>query len=126
MHQRQDPSKVLLAAEKEKKKKYLDACIERRRTFTPLVYSADGMAGAEAWVAEKRLASHLSNKLKRAYSEICGYVRSRMALAAVRTNTLLLRRPRDKSARLKRPVLEDGAGQSAPAGAGKTLVWELD
>ena len=66
------------------------ACLQRKRTFTPLVYLADGIAGDEAKAAERRMASHLSNKLKREYLEMCGFVRARMALAIVRANTLLL------------------------------------
>jgi hypothetical protein len=40
-----DPAKVLLRHEKEKKNKYGDLCIARRRTFTPLVFSIDGLLG---------------------------------------------------------------------------------
>ena len=36
------PEKALVKAEKEKKELYLQACLERRRTFTPMVYSTDG------------------------------------------------------------------------------------
>ena len=38
---RMTPEKVLAKAEKEKKNLYLQACLEHRRTFTPMVYSAD-------------------------------------------------------------------------------------
>ena len=48
------------------------------------------MACKEARAFEKRLASLLSTKWDRRYSELCGFVRSRMALAVVRNNTLLL------------------------------------
>eukprot|EP00957_Ditylum_brightwellii_P071668 5448278-Ditylum_brightwellii.AAC.1 len=37
-----NPDTVIQEAEKQKKGKYLHACLERRRNFTPLVYSADG------------------------------------------------------------------------------------
>eukprot|EP00957_Ditylum_brightwellii_P180736 13768931-Ditylum_brightwellii.AAC.1 len=50
-YQGQEPAKVLLRQEKEKKGKYLQPCLEWRRNFTPLVYSADGMAGDEAAAA---------------------------------------------------------------------------
>ena len=59
------PEKALAKAEKEKKDLYLQACLERRRTFTPMVYSADGIPGAEALSAQKRLAALLRYKLKR-------------------------------------------------------------
>jgi hypothetical protein len=56
------PTKVLLHHEKEKKDKYGALCIERRRTFTPLVFSVDGLLGNEAKAASKRLASSLAAK----------------------------------------------------------------
>ena len=59
------PEKALAKAEKEKKDLYLQAFLEIRRTFTPMVYSADGIPGAEALDAQKRLAPLLSYKLKR-------------------------------------------------------------
>ena len=40
-------------------------CLEGRRTFTPMVYSAGGIPGVEALAAQKRLAALLSYKLKR-------------------------------------------------------------
>ena len=40
------PEKALAKAEKEKKELYLQSCLERTRTFTPMVYSADGIPGA--------------------------------------------------------------------------------
>ena len=65
--------KALAKAEKEKKDLYLQACLERRRTFTPMVYSTDGIPGAEALSAQKRLATLLIYKLKWEYSEISGF-----------------------------------------------------
>ena len=78
-----------------------------------MVYSADGITGAEALSAQKRLAELLSYKLKRKYSEMCGFVRARMSLAIVRSNSLLLRGPRDKGTRIwQRLELTDGAVMS--------------
>ena len=108
----QDPKKVLARHEKEKKDKYLDACIERRRQFTPLVYSVDGLMGSEARAASKRLASHLANKWKRAYSDVCGYVLSRQSLALVRATSLCLRGARDPTARIRSPAWDSGTGLS--------------
>jgi len=108
----QDPKKILARHEKEKKDKYLDACLERRRQFTPLVYSVDGLMGDEARAASKRLASHLANKWKRAYSEVCGYVNSRQALALVRATSLCLRGARDPSSRLRSPAWDSGTGMA--------------
>ena len=63
-----------------------------------MVYSLDGIPGAEALAAQKRLAALLSSKLKQEYSEMCGFVGARMSLAIMRSNSLLLCGPRDKGA----------------------------
>ena len=74
-----------------------------------MVYSADGIPGAEAFAAQKRLAALLSYKLKWEYSEMCGFVRARMSLAIVRSNSLLLCGPHEKGARIcQRPEMTDG------------------
>ena len=75
-----------------------------------MVYSADGIPGAEVLAAQKMLAALLSYNLKRGYSEMCGFVQARMSLAVVISNSLLLRGPRDKGARIRqRPELTDRA-----------------
>ena len=56
--------KALAKAEKEKNDLYLQACLERRRNFTTMVYSADRIPRSEALAAQKRLAALLSYKLK--------------------------------------------------------------
>ena len=68
-----------------------------------MVYPADRIPGAEALAAQKRLAALISYKLKQGYSEMCGFVRARMSLAIVIYNCLLLRRPWDKDARIRKP-----------------------
>ena len=98
---------MLERAAKAKKAKYLDACLERRRSFTPLVYSVDGMACKEARAWEKRVASLIASKMDRTYSEMAGFVRARMALAVVRMNTHLLCGSRVPFGR--KPVIQDGA-----------------
>ena len=55
-------AKILARHEREKKKKYEEACKERRRTFVPLVYSVDGMPGKAARSTERRIASLLASK----------------------------------------------------------------
>ena len=42
------PEKAVAKAEKEKKDLYLQDCLERRGTFTPMVYYADIIPGVEA------------------------------------------------------------------------------
>ena len=45
--------KILERHAKEKKDKYKTACLDRRRDFTPLVYSVDGMASKDARTADR-------------------------------------------------------------------------
>ena len=110
---RMTPEKVLAKSEKENKDLYLQTCLERRRTFTPMVYSAYRIPRAEVLAAQKRLSALLSYKLKQEYSEMCGFVRASISLAIVRSNSLLLRGPRKKEARIRQqPELTDGAVMS--------------
>jgi hypothetical protein len=60
-----DPERVLAKHEEEKKAKYLEPSLQRRRQFTPLVFSVDGLRGVEAVAASKRLASSLAKKWRR-------------------------------------------------------------
>ena len=102
--------KVLARHEKEKKKKYLQACLSRRRHFTPLVYSVDGMCGREAIAFRKHLAAKLAEKWKCPYSEVCGYVCSRISVSLARSTSLLLRGSRQHYADSRQPTWENGAG----------------
>ena len=107
---RQTSSKAPETSENEKKDKYLHPCLERRCSFTPMVYSVDGIIGIEAVAAQQCLSSLLSNKLNWEYSEMYGFVRACMSLAIVRFNTLLLQGARDKDAYIRQKLnMEDGA-----------------
>jgi len=108
---RQPSKKVLERAEKRKKDKYLEACRERRRHFTPMAYSVDGMAGKEARAAEKRLASILASKWDRPYSEMACFVKTRMSLSIVRSISMLMRGCRSSS--WKRRAPDDGVAARA-------------
>ena len=88
--------KCLAAQEKAKCDKYERACHEQRKDFSPLVYSVDGMAGPKTRAVERRMAACLAYKWKREYSEMVGFVRTRMALAVVRSNTLMWRGSRNR------------------------------
>ena len=90
------PAVVLKEHEQEKKGKYLERCHELRKDFTPLVYSVDGMAGREAKMAEKRLASELAAKWQRPFSQMANFVRRRIRIAIARSNSLLIRGSRDR------------------------------
>ena len=103
------PEESLAKVKKEKKDLYLKDCLERRRTFNPMFYSADRIPGAEALSAQKRSAALISYKMKREYSEMCGFVKVRMPLAIVRYNSLLLHGPWGKGANIrKQPDIKDG------------------
>jgi hypothetical protein len=86
-------------------------CLERRRDFTLLVYSVDGIAGRETKMAERRLASQLAWKWKKEYSEMVGYIQMRMCMSVLRANTLLIRGSRERRSR-GRPFLDDGAAMT--------------
>ena len=107
-HRNKDPLKCLEGQEKDKKRKYETACHEQRKHFSPLVYSIDGMAGPMTRAAEKRMASRLAWKWKREYSEMCGYVRCRMSIAVVRSNSLMWRGSRTR--RRAHPGFIDSGG----------------
>ena len=79
------PEKDIEKAEKENKYRYLQECLGCRCHFTPLFFSSDRIPVKEAWSATLKMASHLSFKIKtkRGYSEMCGFVWARMALAVV-------------------------------------------
>ena len=65
-----------------------------------LVYSVDGLEGKEAAAMRKQLASRLSAKWGRKYSQVCGFLRSRLAIALVRaTTSQCLRGTRDPTRR---------------------------
>ena len=82
-----------------------------RRDFIPMAYSVDGMAGKEARAAEKRLASLLSSKWDRPYSEMACFVKTRMSLSIVRSISMLLRGSR--SSTWKRRAPDDGVAARA-------------
>ena len=70
------------------------------------------MSGKETRAAERRLANLMANKLQRPYSQMAFYVRSRMSMAVIRCNTIMLRNSRDRRHNT-RPFLQDGASMNA-------------
>ena len=105
----QKSAKSLTTAEKQKKYKCLQPCLESWHSFTPMVYSVDGILGIEDVAPQRRPASLFCNKLKLEYLEMCEFVIAGMSLVIVRSNTLLLRGVRDKEAYIQQiPNMEDG------------------
>jgi hypothetical protein len=91
LNRNKTPAKVLDRHEKEKKRKYLQACMDQRRHFfTPFVVSTDGLLGREVTFVLKKLSALLSEKWARPYSVVCGYVKARMSIATVRATYLCM------------------------------------
>ncbi len=76
-----------------------------------MIYSVDGMADKHAQAAEKRIARLLAAKWTRQYSQMACFVRTRMCLAIVRSNTLLHQGDRAMNWRQSAP--DDGVGARA-------------
>jgi hypothetical protein len=107
-YRKRDFGKVLLQHEKEKKDKYLWACLEMQKDLTPMVYLVDRIAGRKARNAEKRLATHLASKWNCRYFQMVYYVRVWMVIAVVHANSLLTCGSRDQQ-QPRRPLIPDGA-----------------
>ena len=107
-----DPEAVLRSAERAKKRKYLQACLDQRRHFTPFVCSVDGLVADEAKAVMKRLAGRLASRWSQPYSQVCGFLNARVAVALVRATHRTLRGSRVPASRIsvRRPQWEDGAG----------------
>ena len=70
-----DSEKILESCARVKKLQYLRPCAKQRRSFTPFMYSVDGMAGREVQAVKKRIAHLLAEKWERHYSELRGFAR---------------------------------------------------
>ena len=102
---------MIKSAEKEKKKKYLNDCLNQRRHFTPFVVSCEGMLGKEASTFLNRLGKSLSDKWKRPYSTTISFVRTRFAIALVRAKNKCFRGSRIHTNTISHKCTwEDGAG----------------
>ena len=75
----------------EKKRKFCDACTERRATFTPLCFSVDGLVGDEAACFLKHLGRSLSVTWERHYGEVIRWLRARLAFALVQATNVCIR-----------------------------------
>jgi len=108
------PKAVLRQHEMEKTRKYKKACLERRRDFTPLCYTADGMAGREARnAASPGLPFGVKMEAPTHPDDIlCAISRMFLALALVWANSLLIRESREKHNHRNRSLIEDGPGMS--------------
>ena len=111
-HMIKAPKKCLHEAEREKKRMYLEACLQQCRNFSPFVASVDGLLGVEAMETLKRLASRLATNWKQPYSKTCVYIKSRIAITLVRATHRCVSGYRVPAHRIsvQRPQWEGGAG----------------
>ena len=70
------PPDVLRTAEMDKKRKYLQACQDRRAAFTPLCVSVDGLLGKEADFFIHQLCDFLCAKWVRPFSLVMNWIRA--------------------------------------------------
>ena len=99
------PQSVLATAEREKKRKYSDACAAKHVSFTPLCFLVDGLMGVEAKTFMDRLA-YFSTKWERLYSIVIHWLRIKLSLALLRATNLCLRGTRCK---VQSVHMDDGA-----------------
>ena len=76
--------KSLEVIEKDKKRKYLDYCLQQRLHFSQSIVSVSIMMVTEVKLMLKRLDIRLTTTWQQPYSWTCGYVRSRFVMAMVR------------------------------------------
>ena len=89
--------KLLKKNETEKKRKYSERVTEvEHGTFTPLVFSTNGIVGEETDKFFKELALKLSDKIKQSYAECLSYIRTRIRFALLRSSLIALRGARSK------------------------------
>ena len=75
-----------------KKREYVERVTEvEHGSFTPLVFSSCGGAGAEATIAIKRIASLLAAKRRESYSKIISWMRCSLAFSLARSAIRCLR-----------------------------------
>ena len=99
-HSTKPPEKCLQEAERAKKRMYLEACLQQLRHFSPFVASVDGFLGVEVTATLKRIASRLATNWRQPYPQMCGYVKSRIAITLVRTTHWCIRGSRVSAHRI--------------------------
>ena len=106
-----NPVSILHSAETEKKKKYLEPCLEQRRHFTPFVVSCEGLLGREADVFLSRLGKKLATRWARPHCRTTSFLRTRFAISLVRAKNRCIRGSRIPASAISRRIdWDDGAG----------------
>eukprot|EP00957_Ditylum_brightwellii_P002398 183970-Ditylum_brightwellii.AAC.1 len=83
--------KVLLVQEKEKKAKYLQACLKQSHHFSPFIVSVDGMLGKEADMVLKQLSQKLAAKWECPILHASNYIKTAISLSTMRVTNHCLR-----------------------------------
>ena len=83
-YQNKSPEMCLQTAEKSKKKKYLESCLQKRCHLPHYVVLVDGLLNLEAEATLKHKASRLATKWKQPYLRTWVYVNIRVAITLVR------------------------------------------
>ena len=72
LYVKKTPERCCHEAEKSKKKKYLEAFLQKRLQVLTFVVSVDGILGVDAEANLKRIISRLETKWQQPYSRMCG------------------------------------------------------
>jgi hypothetical protein len=103
------PSKVLESQEKEKKRKYLGACLENRRHFTPFVLSVDGLrTRTRSSNFRETSRSKACRKVAEALFASSGIRESKAEHSSSSCHTFVLARKQSSSAQYQRPIFSMG------------------
>ena len=89
-------SAVLSTAEKEKKRKYTHAAQARHASFFPFVASVEGVMAREGRFTVQRFADRLSTRWSKPYSEVMGWLQTRLSFAILRATNRCVRGSRAK------------------------------
>ena len=105
------PYKSLSVAEMYKKRKYLESCIWKRRHFSPLFISFNGLLVTEVEYMMKRLSSLLATNWRQTYYQTYGYVRIRVSITMVRAIRRCIQGSQVPASRIivHKPQWEDGS-----------------
>ena len=102
----QAPAAVFRKHEQEKKRAYQQRVQDvEQSSFTPLVLSATGGMGPEAFIFYKRLAALLSNKWDSPYSKTLCWLRCRLSFSLIRSAIQALRGARSSRGQAARSPL---------------------
>ena len=77
--------KMLSHKEREKKNKYLNSCLQQRRSFLPFAVTCDGVLAPDAQSVLQRIAGRLSEKWSRPYSVVKAYVNHMISISLARS-----------------------------------------